>query len=335
MSDYTITDAVASFNIDSPAKVPENGAVNIDVDLTYAGTIAVPINITAEATSTRADVIEWTQVATATITDLGSEPFRFTVTALASTVLQPVDKVNQNYLVTVTDNDSRTQIFNIALDNTEGYCSATLDVIDGYPSPAGTNTIAGPPTWDTATPFSQDSSTQITIDWNAPANDGGSSITGYKIERAVSKVGTFTAIVLNTGNTLTTYTDSGLTAYTNYSYKVYALTAVGTGAASDPSDTVPAAPTSLTATAVSNSQIDLAWTAPTLEGGSSVTGYKIERESPEGGGFAVIVADTGSTTTTYNNGGLAAATEYNYRVSAISALGTGLPSNEAKDTTDP
>jgi len=335
MSDYTITDAVAAYNTTTPGEVALSGTLNIDVDLTYAGTIAVPISISAAATSTRADIISWTQVATATITDLSLEPFRFTVTATASSVLQPINKVSQNYLVTVTDDDARTQVFNIALGNDEGYCSATLDVIAGYPSPAGINTIAGPPAWDTVTPFSQDSSTQITVDWNTPAATGGSAITGYKIERAVSKTGVFTAIVLDSGAITTTYIDTGLTAFTNYSYKIYALTAVGTGNASDANDTVPAAPTTLTATTISDTQIDLAWAAPTLTGGSAITGYKIERESPEGGGFATIVADTGTATASYSNTLLTAATQYNYRVSAISALGTGLPSNEAEDTTDP
>jgi len=52
--------------------------------------------------------------------------------------------------------------------------------------------------------------------------------------------------------------------------------------------TAPGAPTGLGATAISVSRIDLAWTAPANNGGSAITGYRIDRESPVGGGFATL-----------------------------------------------
>jgi len=91
--------------------------------------------------------------------------------------------------------------------------------------------------------------------------------------------------------------------------------------------------TGLTATATSDSTIDLAWITPANDGGSPITGYQIERESPIDGGFSVIVANTGNTLTTLSDSGLTDSTQYNYRISAINAIGIGPSSNEADATT--
>lgn len=98
--------------------------------------------------------------------------------------------------------------------------------------------------------------------------------------------------------------------------------------------TEPGPPTALSATSNGQTQIDLDWTAPADDGGAAITGYKIERESPVGGGWSTIIADTGSTDTEYSDEGLDAGTEYNYRVSAINSVGTGDPSDAASATTE-
>lgn len=98
-------------------------------------------------------------------------------------------------------------------------------------------------------------------------------------------------------------------------------------------NTAPGQPTGLSATAVGQTQVDLSWTAPASDGGSAITGYKIERKVGSGS-FSDLVADTGNTTTTYSNTGLTASTLYTYRVSAINAIGTSIASSEASDTTD-
>ena len=95
--------------------------------------------------------------------------------------------------------------------------------------------------------------------------------------------------------------------------------------------TVPGAPTSLSATASGATTIDLSWTAPADNGGSAVTGYKIE-VSPNGtSNWTNLVADTNSTT--YAHTGLAAGTTRHYRVSAINSIGTSTPSDVANATT--
>src|SRR2546425_23353 len=100
-----------------------------------------------------------------------------------------------------------------------------------------------------------------------------------------------------------------------------------------PSPTSPSSPTGLTATTVSSSQINLSWTAPIVDGGSPVTGYEIDRSTDGGISWFTIVSNTATTATTYSDTGLASATQYTYRVSAINSAGTGSPSNTGSATT--
>ncbi len=97
--------------------------------------------------------------------------------------------------------------------------------------------------------------------------------------------------------------------------------------------TVPAAPSNLTATAISSSQINLSWTASSNNGGSPITGYQIQRSTDNGTTWSAVQPNTDSTATAYSDTGLAASTAYAYRVSAINTDGTGSPSNVTSATT--
>ena len=100
-------------------------------------------------------------------------------------------------------------------------------------------------------------------------------------------------------------------------------------------DTVPGVPTDLSASTGGDTRINLSWTAPGDDGGSPITGYKIE-VSPDGNAnWTELVANTGNTTTTYAHSGLAVGTTRHYRVSAINSAGAGDPSNIDDATTRP
>src|ERR1700738_2892640 len=127
--------------------------------------------------------------------------------------------------------------------------------------------------------------------------------------------------------TATTFSDTGLTASTSYSYRVRATDAAGnlsayssTASASTPAPpdtTPPTAPTNLMATAASASQINLAWTASTDNVG--VTGYMVERcQGAACSNFAQIATPT---TTAFSDTGLTGSTSYSYRVRATDAAG--------------
>jgi hypothetical protein len=73
----------------------------------------------------------------------------------------------------------------------------------------------GTPTGLTAT---EASSTRINLAWTAPAG----SVTGYKIERSVDD-GTWATVVADTGNTITNYADTSVSAGTINTYRVCAI----------------------------------------------------------------------------------------------------------------
>ena len=97
----------------------------------------------------------------------------------------------------------------------------------------------------------------------------------------------------------------------------------------------------LTATADGQTQIDLAWTAPTITNPRiSINGYVIEM-SPSGteGTWTTLVAHTGSTATTYSHKRLTGGTTRYYRMPGVwlnvnSGGAIPLTSNVASATTD-
>lgn len=93
----------------------------------------------------------------------------------------------------------------------------------------------------------------------------------------------------------------------------------------------PAAPSGLTATAVSPSQIDLVWT----DNATDETAFRIQRKSGSGGVFAdTVPASVGANTVMFSDtAGVAGGTTYHYQVRAENASGYSVWSPEAAATT--
>jgi hypothetical protein len=89
---------------------------------------------------------------------------------------------------------------------------------------------------------------------------------------------------------------------------------------------VPTAPSGLTASAVSSSQINLSWTGSS----GATTYYKIQRSPDGSNGWAQVGT---SLSTAFSDAGLSASTTYFYRVLASSGGGDSTPSNVASAIT--
>jgi len=91
---------------------------------------------------------------------------------------------------------------------------------------------------------------------------------------------------------------------------------------------VPNAPSGLTANAVSNNQINLAW----VDNSFNESGFKVERKTGPSDTYAEITT-TAAGVTSFNNTGLQPSTQYFYRVRATNLGGNSAYSNEANATT--
>jgi hypothetical protein len=91
---------------------------------------------------------------------------------------------------------------------------------------------------------------------------------------------------------------------------------------------IPSAPSGLSATAVSSSQINLAWT----DNSSNETGFVVSRATASGGPYTDI-AMVGANVTSFNDSGLAPSTTYFYVVGATNSIGVSADSNEDSATT--
>jgi len=172
------------------------------------------------------------------------------------------------------------------------------------------------------------SSSNILLGWN----DNSSSEDGFAIERSDdgSSWSALTTVAANASN----YNNSGLSPAQTWFYRLRAfeagdVSAWSITASATTDDIPPATPTGLSASAASDSQIDLSW----VDQAGNEDGYRLEW-SDNGGSSWTPRPDLGANTTNYNHTELTASTEYSYRVVAFNAFGDSGFSTTASATTD-
>ena len=168
------------------------------------------------------------------------------------------------------------------------------------------------PTGLTATAVS---ACQINLVWT----DNSTNETNFLIERLPD--GTNFAQVASVGASVTNYADTGLLGGTAYSYRVRASNASGpsdySNVAGDTTKSAPAAPTGLTATAVSGGLVNLVWE----DNSTNEDGFAIER-SIDGTNFTQI-ATVGANVTNYPDTTVFGSTTYHYQVQSFQVCGSG------------
>jgi titin len=188
-------------------------------------------------------------------------------------------------------------------------------------------TIPGPPTNLTATFIGNHN---YELDWDAPDNDGGSSITGYRIE--IAPYNTYGAesehweLLVEIWDTITNYTHEQ-SAANIYCYRVFAVNNEGVSVPSNYANSVisgaevPSVISGLDFTVVTNTRIDISWEEPN-DNGLQIIGYKIDYRINDV--QYVLVESTETTDTNYSHNDLTPGVEYDYKITAINALGVGI-----------
>ena len=171
----------------------------------------------------------------------------------------------------------------------------------------------------------------IDLSWQ----DNSDNETGFKIERKTGAGGNYQQIA-TVGANVIKYSDTGLSGDTTYYYRVRAYSDSGDSSysneasATTPLQTIPNAPSSLVAVAISSAQIDLSW----QDNSNNESVFKIDRKTGAGGSYRQV-ATVGPNINTYSDTSLIEDTTYYYRVRAYNDAGHSLYSDEAYAMTLP
>ncbi len=188
------------------------------------------------------------------------------------------------------------------------------------PAPSNTNAVAA-------------SKSRIDVSWR----DNSTNETGFEVHRSTTgPSGAFT-LLTTTGANITSSSDVGLSALTQYCYKVRAFKTTGASKSySDFSNTAcattpgpPPGPSSTNATPQSSSAVGVTW----VDNSTTEDGFRVER-SPSNAGPWETAATTGANLTSYNDGGRVTEQAVCYRVTAFNAQGDS-PASNVDCTTPP
>jgi uncharacterized protein (TIGR02145 family) len=277
--------------------------------VTPVGAPDAPTNVTAAAGDTQATV-----TFTAPTSDGGSAITVYTATSTPGGFTGTLDQAAGGYITVIGLTNGIAYTFTVTGTNANG--SSTPSSVSNEVIPS---TKPGTPTNISGAAGNG----EATVTFTAPANDGGSAITGYT---ATSNPSGITSTVFQSGSGIITVT--GLTNGTAYTFTVTATNSIGTSGASLASNVVTPAPTSSPPTNVfavaGNREATVTFDAPTSDGGYAITGYTVTSNDgliQNGSKSPIIVKD------------LVKSNLYTFTVTATNPMGTSYASSESNQIT--
>ena len=218
------------------------------------------------------------------------------------------------------------------LDDGTPYSFRVTPVNEAGPGTASEPTTAVPRTTATA-PVDLEATPgdgQVDLAWAEPLDDGGARVTGYVVQHltrggAWADVATVAASVGGAPSPAVVATVTGLANGTAASFRVSAVNAGGTGAASDTVTVTPRRtadePRDLAATPGDRS-VTLRWSAPLTDGGAPIVSYDVQASGADGS-WTSVAAVPGTSDLAVTVGELANGTERSFRVRALNDAGVG------------
>ena len=268
--------------------VSGSGSSPASTAVSYGTASSAPTGLTGSSATTSGFSVTWTAVTGASSYSLSYQPSGgsySTITGLTGTS------------TSLSSLNSGTA-YNLYLTavNTYGTSAASSTVIYGTISSAPTGLAGSSPT-----------SSGLSLSWT-----GSTGATSYTVSYQPSGGSSSTVTGIITNSTAIT----GLSAGTVYTINVTAVNTYGNSAASSniTYGTLPSAPTGLSATAPSTSQINLSWTSVT-----GATTYSVSYQ-PSGGSYSTTTGITASSTSIT---GLTAGKTYSLYVTAVNTYGSG------------
>ncbi len=176
----------------------------------------------------------------------------------------------------------------------------------------------------------------LTVAWSAPAEDGGSDVTGYDLryirsDAADKSDANWTERDGIWSSGALRYPLSGLTNGVEYDVQVRAVNAAGngqwSGAVSGTPETIPSAPT-IDSVTPGDETLAVAWFAPASDGGRDITGYDLRYIRSDAPNKADVnwteqpgIWSSGALQ--YTVSGLTNGVDYDVQVRAVNAVGAG------------
>lgn len=282
------------------------------VTITTLSTLpAKPTNLVASQVGTDRVTLTWKDNAN---NETGFKIERKTVNGNYSEIAT----VNANVVTFINSNlsNNTTYTYRVRAYNTAGSSDASNEA---------TVTTASVPVKPDNLKISSTGTDRLTITWRDNANNEK----GYRIERKPVN-GTFSEIA-TVGANVTSYTNTGLSNNTTYTYRVRAFNDAGNSQYSNEisgkTGVSLAKPDTLEVSTISTDRVTITW----KDRSSNETGFVIERKT-ENGSYSEI-ATVRANTTSYTDTRLRNNTTYTYRIQAYNNEGRSEFSEELKVTT--